>query len=585
MTSLWLAHPEWAPSVAAATAFVAVVVLASWWRARRRSVRLLGTPKWVGVGRLGRDAMVLLALAAIGLAALGLRAGLRSERVPASGVDVVLLLDVSLSMEASDVPPSRLARARRLAAELLARLGPGDRAALAAFAGRGVLLTPLTPDFDALTELAAAVDGTLLAARGSDLDAGVRAALGAFEAASERPRVLVVLADGEDPAGAGDAGSATLARADTRLVAIALGLDSGALVPDGRAPLRDADGRPVRSQRDAARLARWAAASDGASFEADRWGEIDLSAAAAEIRRDAGRNPGDTVLRRVPAVQTGPLAALALVLLWLEWTGVLRPGSAVPWRSVRRSPACGRRRRPHATAALASVFWFGPLAPGVASADREAPQAHHSPTDAARAAAQIEAALRTRPGDGELLVALGLARAEAGDRVGAGHALRAAALTARDPGLAALAWYDLGVLALGDEDLENARDAFFDALALRPDDREARFNLEWTLRALRAEPPPPPPPGASGKADDPEQEDPDAEPPPHGEREQPSPDAANEEETRAGAPDRQRFAPALGETEVEHLLSQVDDAADQALRAAAGPDDEPRPRRGATPAW
>lgn len=585
MTGLWLAHPEWAPRVAAALAFVAVVVLASWWRARRRSVRLLGTPTWVGVGRLGRDVTVLLALAAIGLAALGLRAGMRSERVPASGVDVVLLLDVSLSMDASDVPPSRLARARRIAAELLARLGPGDRAALAAFAGRGVLLTPLTPDFEALTELVAAVDGTLLAARGSDLDAGVRAALGAFEAASERPRVLVALADGEDPAGAGDAGAAALARADTRLVAIALGLDRGALVPDGRAPLRDADGRPVRSQRDAARLARWAAASDGASFEADRWGEIDLPAAAAEIRRDAGRGPSDTVLRRVPAVQTGPLAALALALLWLEWTGVLRGGRAGPWRRVVGSLARGPWRRPHATTAVAALVLSGALAVGVASADVEEPHSPRSPAAAARAAAQLEAELRERPGDGALLVALGIARAEAGDRVGAEHALRAAALTARDSDLASLAWYDLGVLALEDGDFENARDAFFDALALRPDDREARFNLEWTLRALRAEPPPPPPPGASGDGDDPEDDEQEAEPPPRGDREQAPPSAANEEEARAGAPDRQRFAPALDETEVAHWLSQVDDAADQALRAAAGPDDEPRPRRGAAPAW
>ncbi len=585
MTGFWLAHPEWAPPVAAALALVAVVVLGSWWRARRRSVRLLGTPTWVGVGKLGRDVAMLLALAAIGLAALGLRAGLRSERVAASGVDVVLLFDVSLSMDASDVPPSRLARARQIAAELLARLGPGDRAALAAFAGRGVLLTPLTPDFDVLTELVAAVDGTLLAARGSDLDAGVRAALGAFEAASERPRVLVVLADGEDPVGAGDAGAATLARADTRLLAIALGLDRGALVPDGHAPLRDADGRPVRSQRDAARLARWAAASDGATFEADRWGEIDLGAAAAEIRRDAGRGPGDTVLRRVPAVQTSSLAALALALLWLEWTGALRGGFRVSWRRVHGDGTRGLRRRRHATAALAAVIGSGALALGVARADVETPHPPRSPTAAARAAAQLEAELRTQPGEGERLVELGIARAEAGDRVGAEHALRAAALTARDPDLAALAWYDLGVLALEDDDFESARDAFFDALALRPDDLETRFNLEWTLRALRAEPPPPPPPGASGEDDDPADDEQDAEPPPPDERARAAPEAANDAEPRTGAEERRPFAPALDEAEVEHWLSQVDDAADEALRAAAGPDDEPRPRGGAAPAW
>lgn len=221
--------------MAGATALVVGVVLISWGQARRRARRLLGSARGIGLRRLARDLAVVLALAAIGVAALGPRAGLRSERVPASGVDVVLLVDVSQSMDVADVPPSRLARARRIAAELLARLDGADRAALAVFAGRGVLLTPLTPDFEALTEFVAGLDGSLLSVRGSDFDAGVRAALGAFEVVSERPRVLVVLTDGEDPAGASEIDAASLVRADTRGIAIALGLDAGGLVPDGRA--------------------------------------------------------------------------------------------------------------------------------------------------------------------------------------------------------------------------------------------------------------------------------------------------------------------------------------------------------------
>lgn len=54
-----------------------------------------------------------------------------------------------------------------------------------------------------------------------------------------------------------------------------------------------------------------------------------------------------------------------------------------------------------------------------------------------------------------------------------------------------MAFYDLGVAALGAGALETARDAFLDVLALDPADDEARFNLEWALRALRETPPPP----------------------------------------------------------------------------------------------
>jgi hypothetical protein len=48
------------------------------------------------------------------------------------------------------------------------------------------------------------------------------------------------------------------------------------------------------------------------------------------------------------------------------------------------------------------------------------------------------------------------------------------------------------VVALEERDLESARDAFFDAIALAPDDKMAKFNLEWTLRALEKAPPLPP---------------------------------------------------------------------------------------------
>lgn len=609
-------HPEWAPLAGAGVAAVAVVVLASWARARRRAARLLGDPGVVGVRRLARDLALVAALAAIAAAALGPRLGTRLERVPATGVDVVLLVDASRSMDAADVPPSRLARARALALDLLARLGPGDRAALAAFGGRGVLLTPLTPDHDALAELAAALDGELLADRASDLGSGVAAALRAFEPGSERPRVLVVLSDGEDPAGSDDAAAmAALARAGVRLLAIAIGGDEGAVVPDGGAWVRDARGRTVISRRDTERLARWAARADGVLLVADRWGAIDLDAAQAAIRRDAaepatpargdGRaSAAEADARRVPAVRTTSLAALAFALLWIEWTGL--SGARARRRGAASAPApAAGLRAPTASAVAASAARVAGAALALAvlalpaTSDAVADEGGVPPELRAAeglgldlpalppdpdpdAVPRLEAALRARPGDAALLVALGVARAERGDRAGAVHALRAAALGARDPALAGLAWYDLGVLALDARELEAARDAFFEALALAPEDGPARFNLEWTLRALEEERPPPGPP-AEGEED----AEPEPSAPPPG-----RPDAREEgAETEPpaaspgdGDPAAPRFAPELAEEEVQRWLDAVEDAAGAALQAAAQ-EQEGAVRRQPVAAW
>ena len=558
-----LAHPEWALPTAIGVALLATCAIGSWLRARRRALELLGTRRPVGARRLARDLALVAALAALGLAWLGPHAGFETVLVAGSGVDVVLLLDVSRSMEAADVAPSRLTRAREIAAELLSRLAPEDRAALAAFASRGVLLTPLTHDTDALSDLLPALDGDLLQARGSDLGAGIGAALDAFEAPGDRPRVVVALSDGEDPAGRAPAGEGAR-RAGVRVVSIGLGSEAGAAVPDSGVPLLDTAGRAVVSRRDSARLAQLAESTDGAFFPADHWGDIDLAAALAAIRRDAGRagaREGELVPRRVAATHLASLALLAYALLWLE--GMSRGAS-------------GRRLCGGALLLLAlGAVGAGPhggATPGEASA-REA---------ALRDAASLEAQLRERPGDARLLVALGVARAEAARPEEAARALLAAALGASDPRISALAYYDLGVLALDRNDLAAARDAFFDALALDPGDAQARFDLEWTLRALRAAPPKSPPAGSDESERGARTES------------QPRPRDADRERSRevqpqpaapAGSDPARGFAPSLDAEQLAAWLDAVGDQPHLPAQSAAKGTRGPRPPSDGLPQW
>ena len=538
-----LAHPEWATPLAVGVAIVTAVALLSFAVARRRAKRLLGSPGWVPRSRLLRDAALLASLAATSAALLVPSVGTRSVRIAGSGVDVVLLLDVSRSMDATDVPPSRLDRARALASGVLARLGAGDRAALAAFAGRGVLLTPLTPDFDALDEMLPSFDSELIPG-GSDLGSGVTAATRAFEAASDRPRVLLVLADGEDPDASDDVGIHAAQRAAVRVVSVALGSDTGAAIPDGTGAVQDSRGRPILSRRDALRLASLAAATDGIAFRGDRWGDVDQSALLAALRRDAARSDGGTVERRVPATQVAPLAALAFALLTIEWIG--DPRALLAW--VRT------RRRGFAAALLAALT----LAAASLAADSDS-------------IAALEARLRAQPRDASLLIALGVARAERGRPEEAALALRAAAIGARDSADAAVAYYDLGVLEAQRRHFEAARDAFLDALALAPDDAQARFNLEWSLRALSTLPTPPEQRRADddaaerGERPEPKRPDP-AEPPgarPGDAPESPQPSA------QSGGEARRNFAPELSPDRAQQWLDAVADDPGRALRAAA----------------
>jgi Ca-activated chloride channel family protein len=559
-----LAHPEWTLPVANAIVAIAALVVISFGVARRRARRLLGSPHWVPRAQLLRDLTLIAALATAGLALLGPHAGMRSMRVSGSGVDVVLLLDVSRSMDATDVAPSRLHRARALASHVLERLGPNDRAALAAFAGRGVLLTPLTPDLDALGEMLASLDSELIQPSGSDLGAGVAAAVAAFEAASGRPRVLLALADGEDPEPNRELGANAAQRAGARVVGVALGSDAGASVPHGTTTLQDARGRPVVSRRDAPRLAALATATDGASFVGDRWGDVDEDALLGALRRDAARGPGETVARRVPASRVAPLAALAFALLLVEWIG-----------GPRALLASLRPRRRGAIAA--GIVALSLAASGLAAEGDTI--------------ARLEVLLRERPGDARLLVALGVARAEQGRDEEAAFALRAAAIGARDPGDAAVAYYDLGVLEVQRKRYAVARDAFLDALALAPEDHQARFNLEWSLHALaeaaRESEQRHADAAAQETGERPEPKQPDATQPPAPRQgdSPPPPSELPRPSTANGAEPGRGFAPELSPDRAQQWLDAIADDPGRALRAIAREAANPRVPRSEAARW
>jgi tetratricopeptide (TPR) repeat protein len=201
------------------------------------------------------------------------------------------------------------------------------------------------------------------------------------------------------------------------------------------------------------------------------------------------------------------------------------------------------------------------------------------------------------PEDAAALIRLGVARGQADRLEEAERAFFAAAVRARDPRDAADAFYDLGVSAIARGDLEAARDAFFDGLALAPGDRRAQFNLEWTLRALASQPPPPrggqpqpedgkPEPGDEGEPAEKPEPDPSE---PEGEAEAPQPETrpheGDEAQEQAEAP-RENPVQLDPEAARRWLESVADDPARALHAAARGREgEERRGQRSEGPGW
>lgn len=261
---------------------VLVAFYATALRSRRRAlVVLLGEESrerltaMAGRDRRGMEAALAVLTFALAVTALaGPRWGLAKDRLQRSGVDVAIVLDVSRSMLAQDVGPSRIERAKREVRGLL-DAAHGSRVALVTFAGDARVVCPFTLDHDTISLFLDDVDPESDHAGGSDLAGALRVAGEALEGASGAGKAVVVLTDGES-FGTGSYGSSAAAKLATRGVkvhTIGLGTASGAKIPvvdsKGKAGFfRDSKKQEVVTKLDAATLAGIASAGGGDYLDA-----------------------------------------------------------------------------------------------------------------------------------------------------------------------------------------------------------------------------------------------------------------------------------------------------------------------------
>ncbi|MEM1125490.1 MAG: VWA domain-containing protein [Bacteroidota bacterium] len=203
----WL-HPDLLWTLALAPVAVGLLLYAAW--QRRRAADRLGDRALVQHlsqsrsprRRRWKGALQVAGVACLAVALAGPRFGTSLREATREGVDLVIALDVSLSMQAEDVAPSRLERAKNEIKKLLGDLR-GDRVGLVVFAGDAFIQCPLTTDYGAVRLFLDVADPSLLPTPGTDFRAALRTALQAFDVAADEEgevtsRALLILSDGEN---------------------------------------------------------------------------------------------------------------------------------------------------------------------------------------------------------------------------------------------------------------------------------------------------------------------------------------------------------------------------------------------------
>ena len=250
------------------------------------------------------------------------------ETVTAShaSADVMFVLDVSRSMLAEDTAPNRLARAKAEIKQLVGRLEE-HRVGLVAFAGRGVLACPLTPDHAFFNLVLSTIDTRSAGKGGSRVGEAIKTALRGYPA-GQGAKLMVLISDGDDQDPYTQEAAKAARDAGVKIVVVGLGSETGSQItltdPQTGAKTTLIDDRtkqPVISKLDGEALRKIALTTEGAYVPAGT-SAIDLDSIMESHVRPIMRSAADASVRVIPAERfQWPVLAALVCLLAALWVG------------------------------------------------------------------------------------------------------------------------------------------------------------------------------------------------------------------------------------------------------------------------
>ncbi len=273
------ANPNHFPAIFLAT--IALIFFYIW--ALRRRSRLIGRFAEKGLlgsmapsasaGRKAVKAMMIIAAAFLAVFALARpQWGFEWEETKRSGLDILIAVDVSKSMLATDVKPNRLERSKFAVKDLVKKLN-GDRIGLIAFAGTAFLQCPLTIDYNGFMLSLDDMGIGTIPRGGTSITSAIREAMGAFQGQDKKYKVLVIITDGEDFEGDALKAAQEAASTGIKIYCVGVGTTEGDLIPatgehGERAYLADRSGQVVKTKLNEDILKRLAISTGGSYVHA-----------------------------------------------------------------------------------------------------------------------------------------------------------------------------------------------------------------------------------------------------------------------------------------------------------------------------
>jgi Ca-activated chloride channel family protein len=265
----------------------------------------------------------LLFLAALALVVVGLarpQSQGKTVMAKATGVDIVIAVDVSDSMLAQDIPPSRIEKAK-LELQDLVETTRGDRIGVVAFAGEAYGQVPLTLDRSSVKLFLRSLSPGMVPEPGTGISKAIRASLSLFDFDNSSGRVVILLTDGEDHEEDPAEIARQAAEAGVRIFTIGIGTAKGEMIPirgekGGVQFKKDARGQIVVSKLGEDKLKEIAQITGGQYYPSQR-GSLEVEKIYRSIRSLEQKETGSGwIVETDPRYQ--PYVLLAVLLLLLE---------------------------------------------------------------------------------------------------------------------------------------------------------------------------------------------------------------------------------------------------------------------------
>ena len=416
--------------------------------------------------------ILLLALALLIVMLARPQFGTKISREKRTGIETIIAMDISNSMLAEDVTPSRLDRSKMMVENLVDNF-TNDKIGLVVFAGDAFIQLPITSDYVSAKMFLSSIDPSMIATQGTDIATAISMASHSFTQQEGIGKAIIVITDGEDhEGGAIDAAKEAKDRGH-RVYVLGVGSPKGAPIPTGNGDyMKDNTGQTVMTGLNEEMCRQIAEAGGGAYIHVEN-----NSSAQEKLDEELGKlakKETETTIYSEYDEQFQAVGILALLLLILEacLLDVKNP--------LLKNVSLFKRKK------IATLFLL--LVSAVtasAQSDRHFVQQGNKQFHAgnyADAEVSYRKAIEKNPRNPQAVYNLGVALMKQQKDSAAVQQFMDAGKLETNPLRRAQSYHNAGVICQGKKMYGEAIDVYKEALRNNPADDETRYNLELCKR-------------------------------------------------------------------------------------------------------